>query len=152
MLASDDEVMSKPRYYTALALLIFGGIAAASIDLHQFPKTERAIHALADALIIAPLLAITVDTYLKKWLLKEASFDIFQFMLGYTLPRGVTDRLKSLVQATALLRRDCELRWILTWTDDTKNSVRVRLDVTYFVENLSHEDRSYSQTAMAQDV
>jgi hypothetical protein len=106
---------------------------------------------LADALLIAVFLAATVDLYLKKWLLKEAALDIFQFMLGFQLPRGVTDRIKNIVQDAALIRRDCELRWILKWVDDKKDLVWAELEVTYFMENSSNEDMSYVQKTSALD-
>ena len=102
--------MTKARYYVLLSMLLILGIAAATVSMPTMPKRERVIHTLADALMIAVFLAVTVDAYLKKWLLKEAALDIFQFMLGFQLPRGVTDRIKALVESAALLRRDCELR------------------------------------------
>jgi hypothetical protein len=137
--------MTRFRYYLLLCGLLIVGIAAASIDLPGMPKRERLVHTLADALLIGSVLALTVDAYLKKWLLKEAALDVFQFMLGFQLPRGVTDRIKTLVESAALIRRDCELRWTLEWADEKKETVRIRLEVSYFMENSSHEDKKYQQ-------
>jgi hypothetical protein len=143
--------MTKVRYYLLLCLLMILGITSAAIDLPAMPKREALIHTLADALIIATFLALTVDTYLKQWLLKEAALDVYQFMLGFQLPRGVTDRIKALVQSAALLRRDCELRWTIKWLDDKKENVSVLLEVSYFMENSSHEDRRIKQRATGID-
>jgi hypothetical protein len=135
--------MTRSRYYWLLFCLIVVGTALSALDLHTMPIRERMVHAFADALLIASLLAGTVDTYLKKWLLKEAALDVFQFMIGFQLPRGVTDRIKMLVQDAALIRRDCELRWTLTWEDDKKESVHVWLEATFSMENSSHVDKTY---------
>lgn len=143
--------MTKIRYYLLLLCLVIVGVGAASIDFPGMPKRERLVHTAADALMIGAVLAMTVDVYLKKWLLKEAALDVFQFMLGYQLPRGVTDRIKSLVQNAALIRRDCELHWSLSWVDEKKERLWVYLEVTYVMENASNEDRPYQQRAATFD-
>jgi hypothetical protein len=143
--------MSKLRYYSLLGLLCLLGLLLTATQLHEMPIRERLLHTVGDALLVAVFLALTVDTYLKKWLLKEASLDIFQFMLGFQLPRGVTDRIKTIVSSAALIRRDCELRWTLTWADEKKEEVWARLETTYWMENLSHEDKKYQQKTSALD-
>jgi hypothetical protein len=143
--------MAKFRYYLLLFFLLALGGVLASMNLDGMPKRERAIHTLADALMIAVFLAVTVDAYLKKWLLREAALDVFQFMVGFHLPRGATDRIKTLVQDAALIRRDCELRWILAWVDDKKERVKVRLEVTYFMENSSDKDMRVKQRTAGLD-
>jgi hypothetical protein len=143
--------MARVKYYLMLVGLAIIGVAGAATELPTMPIRGRVLHTLSDALLIAVFLALTVDAYLKKWLLKEATLDIFQFMIGFQLPRGVTDRIKVLVQDAALIRRDCELRWTLTWSDAKKEEVDVWLEVTYDMENSSHEDKKYIQQTSALD-
>jgi hypothetical protein len=59
---------------------------------HPILWARSFFEALADALIIAGLLAVTVDLYLKTRLLKEVAGDVSKFFVGYSLPAEVRDQ------------------------------------------------------------
>lgn len=144
--------MNKARFYLLLLAMAALGLALSSVEMPGMPKREKLFHVAADALLIASFLAGTVDVYLKQRLLKEAAFDIFQYMIGYQLPVGVSERIKQLVRETSLLRRDCILRWTLDWVDTTKkDEVWSRLEATFNVENLTSKDDLYFHRTSATD-
>lgn len=63
--------MTKARYYVLLIVIALVGLGLAAVDFPGMPKGERLIHTAADALMIGAVLALTVDVYLKKWLLRD---------------------------------------------------------------------------------
>ena len=66
----------------------------------------------ADAFVIAGILALTVDYFLKRDLLTEASRGIFVHLLGFEHHPQVKEKLKEIVFETKILRTQC--RMVLT--------------------------------------
>jgi len=72
-----------PFRITVTALLGIGVI----LLLTDVPYLDAALtHSLADALVIAAVLAFTVDVYLKDRVLREVSSDVSKYLVGYRLP------------------------------------------------------------------
>src|SRR5881396_3864670 len=61
---------------------------------------------LSEALLIAGVLTLTVDPFLKRRLFREASKDIFHHLLGFNLPEPIRERLKHIVNSSDLYRKD----------------------------------------------
>lgn len=80
-------------------------------------------------MLIAGVLAITVDPFIKHRLLHEASKDIFHHLVGFSLPGEIQERIKSIVLSPKLYRRDMDL--ICTFT---RVSEGVRIDWEYKFE------------------
>ncbi len=92
-----------------LPYVVFVGGLLLVIRFHE-PGT---FHAIAEALMIAGLLAIVVDPVLKSNLFKESSRGIFVHLLGFELHPQVKDRLQSIIFNTKLIRETCELRYTI---------------------------------------
>ncbi|MGA7557772.1 MAG: hypothetical protein WBV60_05075 [Terriglobales bacterium] len=89
------------RGWMLALLLIIGGL----VLIWQFPD-NRIISTAADAILIAGVLALTVDYFLKRDLLTEASRGLFVHMLGFEHHPRVKDKLKEIVFETKLLREE----------------------------------------------
>jgi hypothetical protein len=97
-------------------------------------------HSLGDALVVAAILALTVDFYLKDRVLREVSSDVSKYLVGYRLPGEVQDRIRSLLQ-TRWIKRSCRIR--LRLTDLTGARVRIEIRASRNVENITTEESSF---------
>lgn len=80
-------------------------------------------HSASEAVIIASILTITVDPFLKRRLIKEASRDIFYHLLGFELPTEVRETLGEFISKTKDYRKDVRIDVNLT-----RNSLGVLVD------------------------
>jgi hypothetical protein len=99
-------------------------------------------HQVAEAAFIAGVLTITVDPFLKRRLLKEASKDIFHHMLGFGLPPEIRNRLRDIALKTTLYRKDMESN--CTFEHDA-NEVRIEFEYRFEVVNPSNHKASFNQ-------
>src|SRR5215467_13143506 len=60
---------------------------------------------VGEALMVSAVSAATVDLYLKRKLTHEFAGDIAKYLIGYTLPTEIRDRINSLMR-TDLIRRN----------------------------------------------
>jgi len=75
---------------------VLAGLLLIGIGIFGYYKwgRESVAHQLAEAFIIAGVVTITVDPFLRRRLLKEASKDIFRHMLGFGLPDEIKERIR----------------------------------------------------------
>jgi len=83
-------------------------IAAAAIALRYLSK-DSLWRSVSEALFIAGVLTLTVDSFVKWRLVKDASKDIFHHIVGFDLPGPIKDRLKQIIHTTTLYRKDMEM-------------------------------------------
>ena len=125
-----------------LTLFSFFGLGIILL-LADVPYLDRSFtHALADALIIASVLAFTVDLYLKERVLREVSSDVSKYLVGYRLPEEIQNRIRSLLQ-TRWIRRNCRIRLRLTESHGHAGRVGIEIVVSREVENITTEEASF---------
>src|SRR5438270_3861575 len=66
-------------------------------------------HSFSETAVIAGIVTLTVDPFLKKRLIKETSKDIFHHLLGIDLPPAVQDSLSDQLTHTKQYREDVEI-------------------------------------------
>jgi hypothetical protein len=120
-------------------LLVAVQLLAGAWLVYRPPATATDFaRALGHALIIAGLLAFTVDLYLKARLLKEVAGDVSKFLVGYSLPVEVRDRIQDLMHER-LIRRDFLLRIRLSRAGSPDGFVKRRIEASDEAENISNE-------------
>jgi len=97
-------------------------------------------HSLADAFIIAALLAATVDRYVKNQVLHEVTADISKYLIGYRLPEQIQDRIRSIMQ-TKWVRRSFEVR--IRLEEGKGESVEIDFSISDQVQNITSETQEY---------
>ena len=75
-------------------------------------------HPIADALLIAGLLTVIVDPFLKARLFREVSSGTFQYLLGFAQPPEIQDAMRRLAFETKLYARDLRLRYRIEREDE----------------------------------
>lgn len=102
---------------------------------------------LGEALIIAVILAVGVDRYVKNRLLTEVTRDALSFLAGHNMP----DKLKRLIEdlwRCQYVRNKFEIHFVLE-DINIPNFVRLRMTTTYTVWNLTEERVDYKvQTSL----
>jgi len=126
-------------WFAALCLgLIAIGILGLYLSASDHPVREL-IASGCHALIIAGVLALTVDRFVKWRLLRELTKDVSQFLIGYELPAEIRDRIHDLM-GTSLVRHNYEQRHSLTIES---NRVTVEVEGSWYVVNYSSTPRPY---------
>jgi len=96
-----------PVKYISLVLGAVGGLL-----VWKFPA-DYFLHSIGEAAVIAALLMLLVDPFLKARLLKEAARDIFEYLLGFAHQPQLRERLRRLVFDTKLFRKNFNARYKL---------------------------------------
>lgn len=132
---------ANPLFYAlAIEFFVLGCILFGEVPPHVNPEFS---HSLADALVIAAMLAVTVDGWVKKRLVGEVTKDVSKFLVGYRLPREVQDRIRTLMQ-TAWVRRDFDLRIRLSQVESEE--VELDCSVSNRVQNITTEKLDYTDS------
>jgi hypothetical protein len=130
-----------------LAILSLLGIGITLLFV-QLPYVDHAFtHSLGDALVIAAVLAFTVDFYLKERVLREVSSDVSKYLVGYRLPEEVQNRIRSLLQ-TRWVRRNCSVRLRLTEIAVKPGYVRIEMVISKDLENITTEEEPFQDRYM----
>lgn len=124
---------------TVFSLLALGVM----LLLIHLPYVDQSFtHSFGDALIIASVLAFTVDFYLKERVLREVSSDVSKYLVGYRLPEEVQNRIRSLLQ-TRWIRRNCSVRLRLTEIAAKPGYVRIEMVISKDLENITTGEESF---------
>lgn len=118
-------------------LLIVGGLIFIGCFHGEF------VHSLGHALIVAGILGLTVDYYVKRHLVKEAARDIDKYLLGYALPPELQEKIRE-VRETKVVRRN----FVCTYTispSDSEKKIKLEAHLTFEVENITSGLQDYTQ-------
>jgi hypothetical protein len=127
-------------FLLAVSFLLAIGIVLLLVPIPYLGTTFT--HSLGDALIIAAIISLTVDVYLKQRVLQEVSSDVSKYLIGYRLPEPVQDRIRALLQ-TRWIRRNCSIRLRLVEIPEKPRHVRIEMVVSKDLENITTEENSF---------
>ncbi len=130
-----------PTWCLSISLGLLGGYL-----LWRFPEPYFR-HSLGEACLIAAILGVIVDPFLKARLLKEASKGIFHFLLGFDQPGEIQDRLSKIVRETTLFRRNFSLKFTLIPHD---KHMELEIEHSFELINPRNYAESYTQTIEAE--
>jgi hypothetical protein len=91
-------------------LAIIGTLLTGAGALGVWLCTNSVGNKLSEALLIAGVLSLTVDVYLKRKLQEDAAKDIFHHLLGLDLPGEIREALKNIVFQARRYRTDMDVR------------------------------------------
>ena len=112
-------------------------LALVAEHLESLPKWfGTATASLGDALIVAGLLGLTVDHFLKKSLIR----DVGAIFIGWALPQEVRNYIREVSQ-TDIVRKDLRVRYDLSKVGDT---VVARISMEWDVFNYGTSTKMYS--------
>jgi len=96
--------------------------------------------AFGHALLIAAILAATVDRFVKDRLIWEVTSNVWQYLAGHRVPTELSDYLHDSLQAR-LVRRNL----VVTYTISKKTDGRLRADIEiiYDIENYGNKNETF---------
>jgi len=127
-------------FFVLCWVLVAAGVTVLWKYPHDWPQHELAI-SVSHALVVAGILGLTVDRFVKYRLLKEVATDVSKYLIGYELPKEVQDRIHD-IMATAIVRFNYEQRYRLF--EDNDGEIKAEVQLSYDVENWSGTPRSYT--------
>lgn len=95
------------------------------------------------AILIAGVLTVTVDPYIKGKTQRDTASDIFQYMLGFKLPLKIQERLKDIVEKTEWYRTNTTIHCVLSELDE---SVVFDIEQEFTIVNATHHTLSFAPT------
>ncbi len=132
----------KEKYLGVVVGAVLIALGAFALVVFHWLFHFALIGAIAEALVVAGILVMVVDPYVKKRLLREAAKDILGYLLAYQLPAEVKERIQSLVTETKLYRRDMELEYVIR--EDGKDLV-VEVENRFSLINPTSSDIAFRQ-------
>jgi hypothetical protein len=97
---------------------------------------------LGEALFISAFLAITVDQYIKRKMLREVSDDVAKYLIGWPLLPELQDRIRSLM-GCAIIRKNAVAHYKIEPSDE-RGMVCVEVNYSYDVENVTGHAEDFS--------
>jgi hypothetical protein len=123
------------RWCTGIVVVLFVLLAFLSEESFRWrPFLVKVV----EEFIIALILAVVVDTAVKKRLAKEITQDVWPYASAQGLPEGVKDHSTKLLRMP-FIREDLRLHVRLDRIPETPDFLRATLTATFFVRNLSEE-------------
>jgi len=125
------------RFWRVLGMIALAGLCLI-VGVNYLPSAwalRRSLGlAMGEALLVAALLGITVDRYIKEFLVRKASADLFKYLVGYKLPEEIQNRLRDLM-GTSLIRKNYQVLYTLVALPDDQILLDVRY--SYLLLNIS---------------
>ena len=109
-----------------IALVGIGLILGVNYQPIAYVRSRAVELALGEALVVAAILGFTVDAYIKEFLVRKASVNLFKYLVGYKLPEPIQNRLRDLM-GTSLIRE----HYNATYTLIPLSPDQILLDVRY---------------------
>jgi hypothetical protein len=120
-------------------VLLIGSVLIWKFHTPDYPF----LHGLGEALIIAGILAIAVDPWLKEHFYKETLKDSFQHIFGYGLPEFYRERLRAFVNDPVWYRTDMVMECRFQEEHDGKRQIEIHL--SWDLENRTPKPVMYHQ-------
>ena len=148
LLKAKTEIPVKWKLSQSTLMIVAIGVLGILLLL-LYSKTEiHFFESSGDALVVASILALTVDRYLKqKFVMEELPklvIDGYEHFAGYEFPPEMQEHIRTLL-LTQIVRRDLNLSVRLTPSKIGANTVIVDAELSYSVVNLRKLDVPYEQ-------
>lgn len=124
----------KEEKYFYLSLLLLAIAAVSFLSLVQ----NEVVREISKALIVAVVLAATVDTYLKSRLAKEVVREVSPYVMAHTLPSGLQQEVNTICELKAY-RTNLLLSYEIEKFEGTDNALRVTCFTKYDMVNMTSE-------------
>jgi hypothetical protein len=126
--------------------------------LRQFliPRAARLLYvflgivgAIGEAALVAGLLALTVDIYLKRRLTQEITQDVSAYVMSRALPRELQDEVDAFCREHSV-RTDLELNYTFSDIEGNENFILMSVLLRFQVVNLTDESQPFDHIASVQ--
>ena len=150
----DDVEISRQELKFWGVLTVIATLGLGLIVIVQFlPQTwvlrRLLLTSVGEASIVATILGLTVDRYLKGYLIRKASQDVYKYLVGYNLPDEIKARIQALM-GIALIRHNWEIAYRLTPIEGSSTEVPIDVTYSFELENISNTIQKYTLRIQAE--
>jgi hypothetical protein len=156
----DEKSASRLKFWGVLIGLVLLGIALDSLPdsaklLPKWPMLVRLasqpwlmdlLNKLGDAAIIAAILAVAVDGYVKQKLVSEVAREAVDFAVGYALPQQVKQHIQHILRMP-FVRQNVAFTYEFAATASGANAdeyLEVKCTASYDIVNLTDRDMKFN--------
>ena len=156
----EEKSASRLKFWGVLIGLVLLGIALDSLPesaklLPKWPMLERLtsqpwlmelLNKLGDAAIIAAILAVAVDGYVKQKLVSEVAREAVDFAVGYALPQQVKQHIQHILRMP-FVRQNVAFTYEFAATApgaDAEEYLEVTCTTSYDIVNLTDRDMKFN--------
>jgi len=128
------------RYFWAIVIaVIVAGVVLLVLHFHLANETQKQMAAsFGEALLIAGILAATVDQFVKFRVIREVMSDVWQYLANHRVPVEISDYLHDSLQAT-IIRRNLTLKY--KFSKEPGRNMRADIEITYQIENYGNQEK-----------
>jgi hypothetical protein len=160
-----QRIVEHRRFIRRVAYLIFIGLLLVAVHAFLDERllsryfiegaarllnvTFGMIGAVGEAALVAGLLALTVDMYLKRRLMQEITQDASTFFLSMGLPRELQEEVDALCREYAV-RTELELNYTFTEFEGDSDMVMMSVLFSFNVVNLTADPQPFDHIASVQ--
>jgi len=125
-----------PTFLVGFCLLAAGGAVLFRPNWFDWLTPEQR-QSVSDAFLVAGLLTLLVDPFIKGRLYKEVSAGTFQYLLGFAQPPQIQEALRKLAFETKVYAHDLRMDCKIEREDQSHARLRIRFSVR--IENPTSE-------------
>ncbi|MEO6194193.1 MAG: hypothetical protein ABIS20_14390 [Thermoanaerobaculia bacterium] len=141
--------MVKERF--VLIAIVVLGISCVLAAPYFVPGVEHLLEKMGETLVIAFLLAVTVDVYIKNQLTRDIVREVSPFIMGSHLPQEIRNEIYELVKL-AVYRSDYELVYEITPDSESEDVVWVRTRTRFRLNNANDHPEPFLHTLILQEI
>src|SRR5262245_42479435 len=105
-------------------------------------ELKNALHKLGEALVIAAILAVVVDRYVKDKLVAEVARDVLSYSVGHAIPKEIQQEIRHLLRLP-FVRQDFELIFSLKEVPNHPGFVAIVMQTSFRIINLTDVSQEY---------
>jgi hypothetical protein len=125
-----------------VVLLVLSGVLLILLPISGIE--HKLSESVGHALIIAGILIAPVDYYVKKHLVKEASKDIAQYIVGFPLPDELHPVIMKILNSKLIIR-NLHLHYKIIPIDGDPDRITLQVERSFKVQNISADIEPYRQ-------
>ena len=129
--------------FALLMVVVF--IVGAKLMLVQsgfFDVHPEFFHLLGHAFVVAAILGLTVDVFLKARLMREITHGVARYLIGYELPPEIRERIHDLMK-TERVYRNFEIRCHLSEKQDKPGFALLDFTLSNDVDNITNQPLAF---------
>jgi hypothetical protein len=137
------------KFWLVLALLaVLAAVLLVAPQIVAVPEiVEKLMEGLGDAFIIAVVLALTVDTYVKERLTEEVARNVSKFLPFRQFPSSLTNEFDQIAELHHY-RRDLKLKHTIVRVP--KDRIRLTTELTFTMCNLGNSKMEFDHSLIVQ--
>ena len=150
----ENKKVERPKVSVTFLLVTIGTVVVGAlgivISFRYGERTSKIIEAIGEALLIAGVLALTVDRYIKHKLAEEVAHDVARIAFGFHLPPEAEAIFKDITTGWRLFRENLVITWSISRIPSS-HLLKVVVHFCFEIRNIGTSEEPYKQSVFVED-